>query len=219
MKQKSHFWASYADLMTSLFFIMFILFVLTVCMLQKEIIKTDAAWREAERQRRATQEQLDKIREIEEGISKIDPTLFEYNPKYKKHILKIDVSFPRGSSDMNTIDNATLERLRYAGTTVRNFIKEAHDHLNVQYLLIIEGQASRDNYALNDQLSYNRALALYKYWKSNNIGFGRDACEVIISGSGQDGVLRMQPDNSANEANQRFLIHIVPKPGIIGQSK
>lgn len=219
MAQKSHFWASYADLMTSLFFIMLVLFILTVCMLQKEIDKTGAAWKEAERQRRATQEQLDKIREIEEGVSKIDSTLFEYNATYKKHILKIDVSFPRGSHDMNQIDEHTLKRLKDAGTTVRDFIKEAHNNLNVQYLLIIEGQASRDNYALNDQLSYNRALALYKFWQKNNISFGREACEVIISGSGQNGVLRMLPDNGSNEKNQRFLIHIVPKPGIIGEQK
>jgi len=185
-------------------------------MLQKEIYSTEQQKIEAERQRKATQEQLDKIREIEEGISKIDPTLFEYNSTYKKHILKIDVSFPRGSHDMSTIDSAILDKLKYAGITVRNFIDDAHNNLKVQYLLIIEGQASRDNYTGNDQLSYNRALSLYKFWTRNDISFDKDACEVIISGSGQDGILRMQPDNGTNAANQRFLIHIVPKPGMIG---
>ena len=216
MVQKSHFWASYSDLMTSLFFIMLILFILTVCMLQKEIFSAQQARDKAEKEQKATQAQLDKIREIEEGISKIDPTLFEYNSTYKKHILKIDVSFPRGSADMTTIDNNILCKLQSAGKTVRDFIQVAHNDLNVQYLLIIEGQASKDNYVGNDQLSYDRALALYKFWSNHGISFSRNACEVIISGSGQNGILRIQPDNGTNEANQRFLIHIVPKPGIIG---
>lgn len=214
-KSKSHFWASYSDLMTSLFFIMLVLFILTVCMLQKEIINTEAARIEAEQARIATQAQLDKIKEIEESISKIDPNLFDYNAKFKKHILKIDVSFPRGSADMSTIDAPTLQRLEYAGKTVRDFINEAHSNLKVQYLLIIEGQASKDNYAGNDLLSYNRALSLYKFWQSHNVSFDKKAVEVIISGSGQNGLLRMTPDDATNEANQRFLIHIVPKPGII----
>ena len=49
MNKKSFFWASYADLMSSLFFIMLVLFVLTVVMLQKA--------------RQATEAELEKIKE------------------------------------------------------------------------------------------------------------------------------------------------------------
>ncbi len=58
MSKKSFFWASYADLMTSLFFIMLTLFVLTIVMLK--------------RQSEATETELNKIREIQNAVSNID---------------------------------------------------------------------------------------------------------------------------------------------------
>ena len=94
-------------------------------------------------------------------------------------------------------------------------IKTYEKYAGVQYLLIIEGQASKDNYLFNDELSYNRALALKKFWKDSLITFDPKQCEVIVSGSGASGDLRMEPDIPGNEKNQRFLIHILPKPGII----
>ena len=41
MSKKSFFWASYADLMTSLFFIMLTLFVLTIVMLKRQSEATE----------------------------------------------------------------------------------------------------------------------------------------------------------------------------------
>ena len=82
-------------------------------------------------------------------------------------------------------------------------------------MLIIEGQASKDGFVRNNELSYERALSLFEYWKRNGIYFNPKQCEVIVAGSGQDGTLRMQPDVAGNVKNQRFLIHILPKPGLI----
>lgn len=208
MNRKSFFWASYADLMTSLFFIMLVLFVLTVVLLEK---KAD----ELERIVKATQEQLNKIKEIEEGINNIDKDLFEYSPEYKKHILKIDVSFQTGSSDINNIPTSVLLRLQEAGKTIRDFIDSASKKNGVKYLLIVEGQASNDSYSQNYELSYKRALALVEYWENEDIVIDANECEIIISGSGQKGSLRSQPDDAFNKRNQRFLIHILPKPGVI----
>jgi flagellar motor protein MotB len=81
-------------------------------------------------------------------------------------------------------------------------------------LLVIEGQASKDNYSRNYELSYERALALRRLWSDNNIDFGNN-CEVLISGSGIGGSMR----ENEERLNQRFLIHIVPKPGIVEESK
>ena len=55
-----------------------------------------------------------------------------------------------------------------------------------------------------------------KFWDNNNIHFDRDNCEVLISGSGDGrlsgtGLMRELEE----KANQRFLIHILPKPGQI----
>lgn len=199
--KRSFFWASYADLMSSLFFIMLILFVLTVVMLQKQIEVTKA--------------EMDKIREIQNAISNIDSTYFAYNAEHKKHILKIDVEFQKDSANISNIDIEIREQLLNAGRIINNFIKDACEKYKAQYLLIIEGQASKDNYPKNDELSYRRALGLMKYWHENGVIFNPEQCEVIVSGSGQNGTLRAQPDVPKNVKNQRFLIHILPKPGVI----
>lgn len=201
MNKKSFFWASYADLMSSLFFIMLVLFVLTVIMLQKQV--------------KATEAEINKIKEIQNAISNIDSTYFAYNAEHKKHILKIDVGFQINSADITDIELETRQQLLNAGKAINQFIKNACQKYNAQYLLIIEGQASKDNFIRNNELSYERALALVNYWKNNGVLFNPEQCEVIISGSGQDGTLRIQPDVAGNVKNQRFLIHILPKPGVI----
>lgn len=235
MNKRSFFWASYADLMSSLFFIMLVLFVLTVVMLQKpntkeneaEALKSQLEEKENETEAlksqvkrlekdiQATESEINKIKEIQNAISNIDSTYFVYNEEHKKHILKIDVGFRTNSADITDISINTRYQLLSAGKAINQFIREACRKYNTQYLLIIEGQASKDNFVRNNELSYERALALVNYWKNNDVYFNPDQCEVIVSGSGQDGSLRIQPDVPGNVKNQRFLIHILPKPGMI----
>ena len=207
MKQKkeSYFWASYSDLMTSLFFVMLVLFVLTIALLHKRMV-------EIEDERNATQEQLDNIREVQQATENIDSTYFDYRSEYKKHILTISVWFNSGSSNIDNINEVTQNDLKKAGESIVRFIdKNAKD--GIQYLLIIEGQASKDNYSRNYELSYERALALKRFWENTGISFG-SSCEVLISGSG-DGKLSGTNfmRESDEKVNQRFLIHIVPKYG------
>lgn len=170
-----------------------------------------------------TQEKLQKmkskkIKSIENSIQNIDTTWFDYNDIYKKHILKIDVSFPIGESDITHIPQEKREDLYNAGLAIDRFIKNAQSKYgeSVNYLLIIEGQASNDGYAYNFELSYSRALSLYKYLQTNRkLDLKKANCEVLICGSGTQGTMRSNPDNATNNKNQRFLIHILPKPGII----
>lgn len=204
-KQESYFWTSYSDLMTSLFFVMLVLFVLACTMLKHKVD-------EVERQKEATEKELAKIKEIEQSIEAIDPHFFEYNSAHKKHILKINVQFKKNSADISDIPyNQQLELIK-SGKSISHFLNESPE--DVKYLLIIEGQSSKDDYPGNDVLSYNRANALKHFWAKEHISFG-NKCEVIVSGSGQNGVMRATPDNAFNEKNQRFLIHIIPKPGVI----
>ena len=191
MRKKTFFWASYADLMSSLFFIMLVLFVLTVVMLQKQM-------------KEATEAEVNKIKEIQNAISNIDSTYFAYNAEHKKHILKIDVGFKTNSAEITDIAGETRMQLLNAGRAINQFIRDACEKYEAQYLLIIEGQASKDNYIRNNELSYERALALVNYWRNNGIYFNPEQCEVIISGSGQGGTLRIQPDVRGNVKNQRF---------------
>ncbi len=207
-KKESFFWTSYSDLMTSMFFVMLVLFVLTIALLHRKMVDID-------KDKKTSQAQIDKIKEIEEAVNKIDLTYFEYNKVYKKHILKIMVNFPLGVSDINVIDSHTQNELIEAGRSIQSTLEKiSREYPKIQYLLIIEGQASKDNYSRNYELSYERALALRRLWSDNNIDFG-DNCEVLISGSGIGGSMR----ENEERLNQRFLIHIVPKPGIVEESK
>ena len=231
MNKKSFFWVSYADLMSSLFFIMLVLFVLMIVMfhkedperlreeirkLEKELVTSKEELAASRIELAASKGELDKIREIQNAVSKIDPTFFEYNPDHKKHVLKIDVEFPTGDAEIENIPIDTRWELLNAGKAIEHFIEQALEiDPATQYLLIIEGQASRDDFAGNNELSYRRALVLRSYWKQNGLELSSDHCEVIVAGSGQEGTLRVQPDNATNKRNQRFLIHILPKPGII----
>jgi flagellar biosynthesis protein FlhB len=110
LKKESFFWTSYSDLMTSLFFVMLVLFILTIVILHQGM--------------KATKAQIDKINEIEEAVNKIDSTYFEYNKVYKKHILKIMVNFPIGVSDINVIDSHTQNELIEAGRSIQSTLEK-----------------------------------------------------------------------------------------------
>lgn len=202
-KQESYFWTSYSDLMTSLFFVMLVLFVLAIVNLNKTLKQT-------EKDKEATETQLQKIKEIEESIAKIDTTYFVYNDKHKKHVLNIDVVFRNRSYNVQDIPQESQNKLIDAGKKVLQFMNASSSE--VKYLLIIEGQASKDGYFANNELSYNRALTLRTLWQNNGIVFNDDKCEVLVCGSGTEGAMR---DSLNEKNNQRFLIHIVPKPGVI----
>lgn len=209
--RKSLFWTSYSDLMTSLFFTLLVLFVVA-------IIAMGRALKKANDLQIATQNEINKIKNIENSIQNINKTWFEYNEQYKKHILKIDVSFPRGKSDIIEIPFEKRQELYKAGLAIDEFLNHAEKKYgeSVKYILIIEGQASNDGYSGNFDLSYQRSLSLYKYFQINrHLDLKRKNCEVLVCGSGTEGALRAYPDNALNTKNQRFLIHILPKPGII----
>ena len=207
-KKESYFWTSYSDLMTNLFFVMLMLFILAIALLHREVVNI-------EKERDATKAELEKINEIREAIQNIDTTYFEYNVEYKKHILKTVVHFRTGSSDINDLSDSVKRELLDVRNTISSFLDVlVSKDKNASYLLVIEGQASKDNYFYNNQLSYDRALALYKFWfpNSDSLTFGNYPCEIVIAGAGY---WEGKPRSIVNENNQRFLIQIMPKPGII----
>ena len=121
-------------------------------------------------------------------------------------------------SKISYIPDSIRDNLYEAGLAIEKFLKKAQIEYGdtVSYLLVIEGQASNDGYSRNYELSYDRALSLYNYLQQDrNLDLKKDNCEVLICGSGTKGTMRSEPDNSTNKKNQRFLIHILPKPGII----
>lgn len=189
---------------------MLVLFVLTIALLHNKMV-------DIEKDKEATEAQLNKIEEIERATNKIDTTYFEYREEYKKHILKIQANFATDRFSEYDIDEYTRIKLENAGFSIKDSIVSiTKRYSNIQYLLIIEGQASKDKASdtHNFELSYKRALTLKNIWEGKGIDFGSN-CEVLISGSGTGGSMR----ENEEKLNQRFLIHLVPKPGIIDASK
>lgn len=221
MKSKSpdHFWTSYTDLMTSLFFVMLVLYVLTYLQLKKTI--------------RVQQDKLDIIEAVEQNLKplKSDTSFFIYEPRYKRFKLAFEVEFKYNRSTLDSADLynylPTLAKIDSAGRHLKQIIdtlqqaKRKNPHLqNVSYILVIAGYASRYSPTElkeqhNYELSYDRALSLWTYWKSIGVDFEdpryHGLIDLQISGNGWGGVGRSRDE----EANQRFLIQIFPKIGDI----
>ena len=218
----SHFWPSYSDLMTSLFFLMLVMFVLTIVSLSISLQETDKL-------RRISEEQLRSIRQIQEAVNQLPTDYFEEDPINKRWILKRLYSPNFNVKDFNIEAlNDTIKLIE-----VGNSLMEVIDKLNkmkddpryrdmdITYLVVIEGMASKDNYIDNDALSYKRALSLYYLWRRNGISFEESQCEVQVSGSGIRGRGRYNSNGNSPEEevrNQRIIIQIVPKIGNLGKS-
>lgn len=191
------FWPSYTDLMTSLFFIMLVLYVLSYAALRA--------------QQRATEEQLRKITEIQKAVENLPQAYFVHQPQYKRFVLNKQIQFDLGESEIKPQYHDYLRKVGTAVNDTINALKTRFQNDSIKYLLVIEGMASKVTFARNYELSYERALALYRFWEKEGIVFDPNVCEVQIAGSGTGGIGRASPDY----LNQRFLIQIVPKIGVI----
>ena len=201
--------------MTSLFFIMLTLFVLVIVLLHKRM--------------EATEKQLEEIKKVEASTKELGRTkYYAYRPEYKKYVLNVWCYFAQlksGLADLQT----NAQDLRNAGIEIEQFLTRNKDN---KYLLIIEGQASRNSPDWTERnygLSFQRALTLMKFWKDTcKIDFGAN-CEIQIAGSGDgrynfgytggenterfkelDATL-MRERGGKEKDNQRFIIHIIPK--------
>ena len=223
-KQKtgSHFWPSYSDLMTSLFFLMLVMFVLTIISLRNTIV-------EAERLRKVSEEQLKNVQQIQEAVNQLPADYFEEDAINTRWILKKSYSPNFNAADYNIKVLNDTTKLIEVGNSLMDVIKKLnvmkddpkYKDMDITYLVVIEGMASKDSYFDNDALSYKRALSLYYLWRRNGISFEKSQCEVQISGSGIRGRGRFNEDgNSPGEEvkNQRIIIQIVPKIGNLGKT-
>lgn len=200
-------------------------------------------------------DEYENILAIYSIVGKIDETeYFGYNKEYLKHLFQINVEYQTGAYaiDMLELDrtdkmaaNRKRESIIAAGKMVQETIMELNRLMpetkdnNIKFLVIIEGQSSKIRfeegpYKNNYTLSYLRAQYLNEFWKKNGINLDAiSRCEVIIAGSGEEGVpreipnvaelRRLYPDDREfkrqkdiiEKRNQRFLINIVPVLGNI----
>lgn len=240
-KNNGSFWPSYVDIMTTLFAITLILFAVSF-----------SRFKIKERQLQLLVNEYEDIINVYSTVSSIDSTMFfGYNAQYLKHLFTVDVEYQQkeyridklnlDQTDKIGADNKR-DSILQAGEIVKETIMklESSDSLknNIKFLVVIEGQSSRVRFAVDDYhnnytLSYLRAQFLNKFWKDNGIDLASiPRCELIISGSGEDGVPRVTPSIpvpttpeetkqwiAEESKNQRFLIHIVPVIGNIDITK
>lgn len=248
-KNNGSFWPSYVDIMTTLFAITLVLFAVSF-----------SRFKIKENQLQSLVDEYDDIITVYSTVSEIDATeYFDYNKQYLKHLFTIDVEYDTKQYKMNRLlldkedkAKANLKRdsVIAAGQMVKKTIEkierlEKADSLknNIKFLVVIEGQSSKVRFEDGDwmnnyTLSYLRAQFLNKFWKENGIDLSSiPRCELIISGSGEQGVPRVVPDEETlkreypnvkdyrkkwleeETKNQRFLVHIVPVIGNIDVTK
>jgi len=241
-QSKGFFWPSYADLMTSLFVIMLVLFILSFKLFkdrEEELVEQNEKLEVIEKEYNKIKErekelvkrneklevikkEYNKIKEIETAIMGISGEYFQYDSRNKRHELAIQIEFDPKSDRIKPRYQAQLQE---AGRAIKQAISVVQSDQDVRYLIIIEGMAARygdvsempknnDPYYIDYayRLSYQRALALKKLW-DEKIDFTGPEYEVIVAGSGFYGKGRY--DATEEEKNKRFLIQIIPKVGKI----
>ena len=212
-KSNSSFWPSYVDIMTTLFAIMLVLFVVSFSRFK---IK-EGELLENNQKLQLLLENYESLISIYSTVGSIDDTqYFGYNETYLKHMFQINVEYQTKQYDINTklkldLNNkAAADKIRKqivdAGLLVKQKIQELNKDIpenedsNIKFLVIIEGQSSKVRFDESDwqnnyTLSYLRAQYLNEFWKQNNIDFASiPRCELLIAGSGEAGVPREIPN-------------------------
>lgn len=232
MKKSNLIWLGYADLMTSLFFVMLVMFVVAFTKYidlsnKVEGVKEQIGELEVENKQlieqknrlRVSQEKFKKINEITTALDKMsDESYFRFNKACKRHEL-----VHGGLFDFNSfvIKGNQKPMLIQVGRELASIINQVKVEDGVQYMLVIEGRAGRfEDEEMNSKyntfakrLSYERAKALYDLWIDNYIRFDEDLCQVIISGSGFEGSCRYARNEEIK--NRSFVIQLIPKVGEI----
>lgn len=234
MKARSNrdgaFWPSYVDIMTTLFVVMLVLFAISYGRFRGR----ERTLEEINDSLRVFKDKYSEIKSIYAAVENINPQYFEFNASYVKHIFRIQVTYQKGQFDLYHLEDDSPGGIKENADSLRMQILKAGEEIkstiislqqndsikqDIKYLVVIEGQASKDGYNIdawhnNNVLSYQRALELHHFWRDMaGIDFSKmDKCELVICGSGEGGVPR---DEIRETNNQRFLIHIVPVIGNI----
>lgn len=211
-KKESFFWTSYSDLMTSMFFVMLLLFVLVVALQQRRVVEGQTKI-----------DQYEKLLELEKQYKELESSSdFQYIEEKRMFVAKDFQGIEIFEPNKATIKQEYINTVDKVGISLQNIVKRLYENNpNLKFQLVIEGNAAIPWHMKHDgtynadniemyKLSYNRALSLYLHWKQKGINLRNYNTEVIIAGSGFNGINR---DNKIEENNKRFIIQIIPKPG------
>ncbi|MDP2455145.1 MULTISPECIES: hypothetical protein [unclassified Kaistella] len=216
MASKKHdiFWISYADLLTSLFFIVLVLFAITFFKYQNKV--------------EDLKKKLEVFQLVENSLAplKAKENVFLYDEQYKRFTLTKPVKFQISKTEITPSDVVSYDvQAPYLITAGKELLatidkleneRKTNDALkDISYIVVISGYASKlgPNPDLNSDydLSYHRAINLWKFWKANGIDFEnekyKDFIDLQIAGNGWGGIGREKIEIN----NQRFIIQIIPK--------
>lgn len=222
------FWLSYSDLMTSLFFIMLVLFVTAISYAKKEdnakleqqIEKLEEYNKELSNELgeiRVEKEQYKEILHLEEQFQQLSQsTTLRYDEAHRTFVAKDFEGKEIFLSESENIKSEYIKTVDQVGRDLEKLLKQLYEqNPNNNYLLVIEGNAANTyrhsmpkDKPSTYRLSYGRALALYNRWKKIGIDLRQYNTEIQICGSGLNGINR---DNKVEENNKRFVIQIIPK--------
>ena len=215
-KQKDPFWTSYSDLMTSLFFVMLVLFI--ICLVK--VGGMNGELKKAYKEAIADKQDLENILRLEEQFKVLSQSSsLEYDSIKKMFYAKDFQEKEIFYSNDDKIRPEYIGIVDTVGHDLLQILQSLNQNEDFNYQMVIEGNAAikwqnlkSGNYNPDNvdmyHLSYRRALSLYLYWKSKGIDFRKYNTEVIIAGSGFNGINR---DNKVEDNNKRFIIQIIPK--------
>lgn len=235
MKKGGQFWVGFSDLMTSMFFVMLVLYAVSFVMFrekEKELNKKKEEYK-------IKAEKYKIIEMVEENLAplKENTDLFTYDETYKRYNLSFDIAYKLGRVAINNediINKEDIPKLIQVGKSLENLIKDLlakknsdKKMKNISYLVVVSGSSSatKTEELKNYQISYRRAFYLYKFWQKNGVDLDQsryhDIVDFHIAGNGIGGVGRVvgtgdeseEEYNEIEAKNQRFIINIIPKVG------
>ena len=207
--------------MTSLFFIMLVLFVLIIivlCNYHKQMtIELEKKNKELQNQNKELledKETIDKINELKDQFAELQKSsTFMYLPESQKFIARSLLGKEIFMSNDTIIQPEFVDECKQIGREIEDLLKKLAEYKQFKYQLVIEGNCANpkpgkgiDNHSTYVR-SYKRALALYELWLSENIDLRKYNTEIIICGSGFNGEDRDRTEDN----NKRFVIQIIPK--------
>lgn len=185
--------------------------------LEREKQKTEQILAETQ----ATNEQLQQILQLDKQFKELsNSSVLGYDEEKKMFFAKDFVGVEIFNPNDDNIKPEYLDKVREVGEALKVILHKLHEeNPRFSYQLVIEGtaaikwdQKAAGTYNPDNQemywLSYRRALALYNKWRSQGLNLRNYNTEIIIAGSGFNGINR---DNRVEDNNKRFIIQIIPK--------
>lgn len=169
----------------------------------------------------ATNEQLQQILQLDQQFKELsNSSVLGYDEEKKIFYAKDFVGVEIFNPNDDNIKPEYLGKVKDVGEALKVILSKLHqENPRFSYQLVIEGtaaikweQKAAGTYNPDNQemywLSYRRALALYNKWRSQGLNLRDYNTEIIIAGSGFNGINR---DNRVEDNNKRFIIQIIPK--------